>query len=70
MLSKTWYNLKIYIDADYKKHDFSRQYCTRAGTHLLCQHMFATYFQQILLKSPGFSVVSDPRKVLRHNKDV
>ena len=24
MLSKTWYNLHIYIDAVYKKHDFSR----------------------------------------------
>ena len=65
MLPKIWYNLHIYIDADYKQHDFSRLYCTRAGTHLLCQHTVATYFQWILLKSPGLSVVSDPRNVLR-----
>ena len=47
MLWKTLYNLRIYIDAHYKKHDFSRLrlYCTRAGTHLLCQHMFAMFFQ-------------------------
>ena len=46
MLSKTWYKLHIYIDADYKKHDISRLYFSRAGTHLLCQHTFATYFQK------------------------
>ena len=68
MLSKTWYNLHIYIDADYKKHDFSRLYCTRAGTRLLCQHTFATYFQWIPLKSPGLRVVCDPRNVLRHKQ--
>ena len=47
MLSKTLYNLHIYNDADYKKHDFSRLrlYCMRAGIHLLRQHTFATYFQ-------------------------
>ena len=55
--------MQIYIDADYNKHDFSRLrlYFTRACTLLLCQHMFATYFQKILLKIPGLSVVSDPR---------
>ena len=64
MLSKTWYNLHIYIDADYKKHEFSRLNCTRAGIHLLCKHRFATYFQWILLKKRGLSIVSDPRRVL------
>ena len=46
--------MHIYIDADYKKDDFLRLrlYCTRAGTHLPCQLMFTTYFQQMLLKSP------------------
>ena len=46
MLSKTLYNLHVYIDADYKKHDFLRLrlYCTRAGTHLLCQQTFAAYY--------------------------
>ena len=68
MLSKTWYNLHIYIDADYKKHDFSRLYCTRAGTHLLCQHTFATYFHKISFKNPGLSIVSDPGNVLRHKQ--
>ena len=68
MLSKTWYNLHIYIDEDYKTHDFSDLYCTRAGTHWLCQHRFATYFQWILLKSRDLSVVSDPRNVLRHKQ--
>ena len=68
MLSKTRYNLHIYIDADYKKHEFSRLYCTRAGTHSLCQHTFATHFQWILVKSPGLSVVSDLRNVLRHKQ--
>ena len=68
MSSKTWYNLQIYIDADYKRHDFPRLYCTRAGTHLLCQLRFATCFQWILIKSPDLSVVSDPRNVLRHKQ--
>ena len=70
MLSETWYSLHNYIDADYKKPDFSRLrlYCTRAGAHLTCQHTFATYFQEILLRSPGFTVVSDPRNVLRHKQ--
>ena len=70
MLSKTWYNLHIHIDADYKKPDFSRLrlYCTRAGTHMPSQHTFATYYQKILLKTPGLSVVSDPRNVLRHKQ--
>ena len=54
-----------------KKQDFLRLclYCRPAGTHLLCQHMFATYYRKILLKSPGLSVVSDPRNVLRHKKE-
>ena len=56
------------MDADYKKHDFSRLYCTSAGIHLLCQQTFATCFQKILLKSPGLSVVSNPRNVLRHKQ--
>ena len=52
MQTKTLYNLLIYIDADYKKDDFSRLglYCTPAGTHLLRQHTFAAYYQKILLK--------------------
>ena len=70
MQTKTLYNLLIYIIADYKKDDFSRLrlYCTPAGTHLLRQHTFAAYYQYILLKSPGLSVVSDPRNVLRHKQ--
>ena len=70
MQTKTLYNLLIYIDADYKKDDFSRLrlYCTPAGTHLLRQHTLAAYYQKILLKSPGLSFVSDPRNVLRHKQ--
>ena len=47
IISKTLYNLQVYIDADYKKQDFLRLrlYCTPAGTHLLCQHIFATYYR-------------------------
>ena len=67
MQTKALYILHIYIDADYKKDDFShlRLYCTPASTHLLCQHMFATFYQKILLKSPGLTVVSYPRNVMR-----
>ena len=55
MFSKTLFNLHIYIDTDYKNHDLLRLrlYCVPAGTHLLCQHAFATYYQKILVKSPG-----------------
>ena len=67
---KTLYNLHFYNSSDYKKDKFSglRLYCTPAGTHLLRQHTFAAYYQKILLKSPGLSVVSDPRIVLRHKQ--
>ena len=67
MLSKMICNMHIYIDSDHKKEDFSslRLYCTPAGTRLLCQHMFATWYYQILLKITELSVVSDPRSVLR-----
>ena len=70
MQSKTLYNLLIYINADCKKPNFSRLrlYCTPAGTHLLRQRTFAVYYQNILLKSPGLSVVSDLRNVLRHKQ--
>ena len=70
MQTKTLYNLLFYIIPDYKKGDFSRRrlYCTPAGTHLLRQHTFAAYYQYILLKSPGLSVVSYPRNVLRHKQ--
>ena len=70
MQTKTLYNLRICIDADYKKDDFSRLRLssTPAGTHLLRQHTFAAYYQKILFKSPGLSVVSDPRNVLRHQQ--
>ena len=70
MQAKTLYNLLIYINADYKKDDFSRLrlYCTPASTRLLRQHTFAANYQYNLLKNPGFSVVSDPRNVLRHNQ--
>ena len=53
-----------------KKDDFSRLrlYCTPAGTHLPRQHTFAEFYQKILLKIPGLSVVSDPRNVLRHKQ--
>ena len=49
MLSKTLYNLRIYFDADYKKHNFSplRLYFAPAGTHLLSEHRLATYYWQI-----------------------
>ena len=67
MQTKTLYNLHIYIDGDYRKDNFARMrlYCTPAGTHLLCQHMFTTCCKQILLKIPVVSVVSDPRNVMR-----
>ena len=54
-----------------KKQDFLRLrlYCTPAGTHLPCQHTFAMYYQKILLKGPGLSVVFDPRNVLRHKQE-
>ena len=47
MQTKNIYNLHIYIDADYKKGNFSRLrlYYTPAGTHLLRQHRFAAYYQ-------------------------
>ena len=68
--TKTVNSLLIYINADYKEDDFSRLrlYCTLAGTHLLRQHTFAAYYQNILLKNPGLSVVSDPRNALRHKQ--
>ena len=46
MQTKALKMLHIYIDGDYKKHNFSRLrlYCTSAGTHLLSLEMFATYF--------------------------
>ena len=46
MQTKTVYNLQINIDADNKKDDFSRLRlnCAPAGTHMLCQHKFATYY--------------------------
>ena len=70
MQTKTMFKLHNYVDTDFKRHDFSRLrvYCTPAVTHLLCQHTFATYYQKILLKSHGFSVVSDPRNVLRRKQ--
>ena len=70
MFTKTLCNLHSYIDTDYKNHELLRLrlYCTLAGTHLLCQHTFATYYQKNLLKSPGLSVVSDLRNVLRHKQ--
>ena len=70
MHTKTLYNLLIYIDADYQKDEFSRLrlYCTPAGTHLLRQDAFAAYYQKILLKSLGLSVVSDQRNVLSHKQ--
>ena len=70
MQAKTLYNLLIYINADYRKDDFSRLrlHCTPAGTHLLRQHRFTANYQYILLKNPVLSVVSDPRNVLRHNQ--
>ena len=70
MQTRTLYNLLIYVNADYRKDDFSRLrlYCTPAGTHLLSQHTFAAYYQNILLNSPGLSVASDPRNVLRHKQ--
>ena len=70
MFPKTLHNLHIYIDADYKNHDFFhlRLYCMPASTHLLCQHTFATFYQWILLKSLGLSVVCDPRNVLKEKQ--
>ena len=70
MQRKTLYNLLVYINADYKWDIFSRVrlYCTPAGTHFL-RHTFAACYQTILIKSPGLSVVSDPRNVLRHKQE-
>ena len=71
MQTKTmYYNLLIYIIADYKKDNFSRLrlYCTPAGTHWLRQHTFAAYYQNIPVKSPRLSVVSDPRNVLKQKQ--
>ena len=70
MQTKTWKSLFIYINADYKKDDFSRLhlYCTPAGTQLLRQHTFAAYYQYILVKIPGLSVFSDPGNVPRHKQ--
>ena len=47
MQTKTLYNLLIYIDADYKKDDFSRLrlFCTPAGIQLLRQRTFAACYQ-------------------------
>ena len=44
MQAKALHILHIYIDADYKKNNFSRLrlYCTPAGAHLLRQHRFTT----------------------------
>ena len=44
---KNIYNLHIYIDAHYKKGNFSRPrlYYTPPGTHLLRQHTFAASYQ-------------------------
>ena len=64
--------MQIYIDADHKKEQDLlrlRLYCTPAGTPLLCQHILATYYRYFLLKSPGLSVVSDPRNGLRHKQE-
>ena len=60
----------MYINADYRKDDFSglRLHYTPAGTHLLRQNTFAAYYQCILLKRPGLSVVSDPHNALRHKQ--
>ena len=70
MPAKTLCNLNIYIDAEYKKEDFSRLrlYRTPAVIHLLCQHTFATYYQLILYKSPGLSVVCEPLSVVRYKQ--
>ena len=67
MQTKALYTLHIYIHADYKKDDFSslRLFCTPAGAHFLCHHMFATNYQAFLLKSPGLTVVSYPLNVSR-----
>ena len=45
--TKTFFNLHIHNDTDYKKDDFwrLRLYCTPAGIHLLRQHTFAAYYQ-------------------------
>ena len=70
MFSKKMCNLHIYTDGDDRNHDLLRLrlYCTPASTHLLCQHTFATYYQKILFKNPGLSVVSNLRNVLRHKQ--
>ena len=46
MQTKALNILHVYIDADYKKHDFSslRLYCASAGTHLLSLQKFATEY--------------------------
>ena len=72
LLTKTMFNCTFNFMQFPKKMIFRkkmmRMYCTPARAHLLRQHTFATYYQQILLKSPGLSVVSDPRNALRHKQ--
>ena len=67
MQTKTSYKLHIYVDADYKKRKRLRKKIP-AGIHLQRQHTFAAYYQKTLWKSPGLSVVCDPRNVLRHKQ--
>ena len=65
------YNLQIYIDADYKK----TRLFTPAPLLYACRYSFAmsTHVCNVLsidfVKSPGLSVVSDPRNVLRHKQE-
>ena len=70
MQTKTLYKMLIYINADYKKDDFSRLrlYCTSSGNHWLRHHTFEAYYKYMLLKSPGLSAVSHPRNVPRHKQ--
>ena len=53
MLPKTLQNLHIHVDANYKKHDFSRLriYRTPAGTYLLCQQVCNILSIDVLKKS-------------------
>ena len=69
MQTKTLYNLLSYINANYKKMIFRVWACIVRLQVLICY--VNTRLQRIiniLLKSPGLSVISDPRNVLRHKQ--
>ena len=61
------WNLKLYLTADYNKDNLlNLRFSFRlADSRMLCWHIFAAYYYQIVVESPAFSVVSGPRKKVR-----